>query len=201
MRLCFWPCPMSTVFTSTAWTCRSAACRRGRCSLFDTSVVNQRQRSGTALLWVIIRCTKPSSPPSHQSSPAEPPKFDVRAAAGRPPRFRCLRRLLAAASSADAWNGGLHMDAAKRSPGTSPPLKQSVGEGCSRHSIRSATVVLAFASLRAQSQATGSISVPTKRQPVLARANEGIDAVGADPDVEHSDGRPSRDGSWIVARE
>src|SRR6187399_3261302 len=82
-----------------------------------------------------------------------------------PPSCRRFRRVPAEASSADAWNGGLHIETEKVSPGLITPRKQSFAEGCRRHSTRSATAALAATNFRAQRRATGLTSEPTKRQP------------------------------------
>ena len=42
MRDFFWPCPISMILTSSALTSLSATPSRGRCTLFETSVVNHR---------------------------------------------------------------------------------------------------------------------------------------------------------------
>src|SRR5260221_714803 len=112
-----------------------------------------------------MRCTKASSPPSHHSSPALPPKFKTVGGAFLPLRFCRFRRLPAAVPSADAWKGGLHIDTAKASPGLITPLKSSFDDDCIRHSIRPATLRLAATRVLAHRKATRSISEPTKRQP------------------------------------
>src|SRR5205814_2651696 len=122
-----------------------------RCALFETRVVNHRHRRGSLELCRIMRCTKASSPPWHHSSPALPPKFST-VPASLPLRWLRFRRLLAAASSADAWKGGLHIDRSKVSPGLITPLKHSSGDACNRQSIRPATARLAATSVLAHRQ-------------------------------------------------
>lgn len=100
----------------------------GRLALFDTITVNHTHSDGRVALSAIMRWMNPTSPPSHTSSCDPPPKF--RSAASRESfRLRRLRAEPAAASSCEAWKGGLHEQAAKRSPTVVTCAKQERTSG------------------------------------------------------------------------
>jgi len=85
-----------------------------------------------------------------------PPTFRTARVSCLPPRWRRFRRFPSAASSAEAWNGGLHIERSNTSPGVTTPAKHSRGDDCNRHSIRSVTAGWAATSLLAQRKATAS---------------------------------------------
>ena len=137
----------------------------GKCSFFETRLVNHKQLLGMVADSRIIFLIKLSSPPSHQSSAFCPPKFRVVFEVCLSPKFFIFRCVPAFASAKEEWKGGLQIDTSKTSSGMMIPLKIFDEELCKRTSILPQRESLFSIMCLADLVATGSISEPTKVHP------------------------------------
>ncbi|MNP47789.1 hypothetical protein D3C76_1418630 [compost metagenome] len=165
MRLCFCPWPISMMRRALTPALLRAASMPGRLLALDTRLVNHSTCCAYCTLSPISCVTKRLSPPSHHSSLFCPPKLSTGSfrLGSCLPRFFHLRWLPRVASSREAWKGGLHRVRSKRSSACSKPLRMCLRSPCWRRAMPLLRP-LAWTMALAEASATGSMSLPTKRQ-------------------------------------